>query len=891
MRRYLLQIIIFLVYRLLSLRYRVEVRGLNELHLKKSGTLFLPNHIAETDPIIIGCLLSRKFTLRPLVLAHFYYLRSIRFFMNLSRAIPIPSFAHSANSWKRNQLKKCMNQVKAGLQKGENFLIYPAGRLKIGGSEVIGGSSYIHTILQECPNTQIVLIRTSGLWGSTFSRAITGNSPNLTETLIQSMKIVLKNALFFTPRRKVIVEFEVAKKDFPYKKSRLELNQYLEKWYNNYPNDKGERVQSEPLTLVSFSAFSTKLPSITAQEKQTKEKKILNVPKSIRTDVYRELKKLSLAKEIHDDMHFSKDLGLDSLDIATIYTSLDRRYDVESANFGQLHTVHDLLQLIVKGDTKKCKLNTSNIHHYAWPKERFRPRIHLPKEKTIPHCFLKICDEMAESIACGDNFTKFMTYREMKRGAIILARKFMQLPDKHIAILLPSSVKCYIIILGILLAGKIPVILNWTAGSRFLHFSRNLLGLKTILSSIQFLEKVETLDIENIEDSIILMEDFGMSISFFDKIKGVLLSRKKIQKLISYLKLDHIQENDPAIFLFTSGTESFPKAVPLSHKNILSNQRATLESIRIKNRDIIYGVLPSFHSFGLSVGLLSLLSGTRVFYAPDPTDSHAMAQDCFLRKITLLCCAPTFCQNLFKIATPRQLKSIRLIISGAEKAPPKLFTQAKHLGKEIIEGYGITECSPAVTINRVGQKPKGVGQPLKNVQLCTIHPKTHKKLPDKQQGEICICGPNVFAGYFGKQDSNPFIEIDGKRWYRSGDLGRIDNDGSLILEGRLKRFVKIGGEMISLIALEQELIYFGEKEGLIEKEEKDPQLALLAKEDERPHLILFSTFSISRERANQVFQDAGFPRIVKVHKVKQITKIPTNHMGKVQIQKLNACVD
>ncbi|MGE0198357.1 MAG: AMP-binding protein [Simkaniaceae bacterium] len=881
----------WLILRILALRYKIEVKGLQALDLSKGGVLFLPNHPAEIDPIIMNCLLALKFHPRPLVIAHFYYMRGARFFMDIVRALPMPNFDVSANSWKLHQVEKRLEQVKEEGQKGENFLIYPSGHLKREGHESIGGNSFIHRILQSNPNTRVVLIRTSGLWGSIFSCALTGNSPDFWKMLGWGMKIVLKNGIFFTPRRKVLVEFELAGKEFPYKGTRLELNQYLEKWYNRYVDEKGIRVLSEPLKLVSFSLFSKVFPVITKEEKERKEKKEITVPQSIREDVYQELKKLSGVKEIREEMDLSKDLGLDSLDIAGIHAFLDQRYDVEAATPGQMRTVYDLLQLIVEGSLTKPKLETSNLKDYAWPEEVFRPSVRPPQGKTIPECFLNVCDRMGKTMACADDFTKIMNYREVKLGVMVISRKLMEWPDKYIGVMLPSSVGCYIIILSLLFAGKIPVILNWTAGARSLSFARDLLGFKTVLSSRRFLERVEALELGDLEDQILLMEDFRQTVSLFDKISGLYLARKKAKTLYKHFHLERIQENDPAVVLFTSGTEAYPKAVPLSHKNLLSNECAALAAEQIEKTDILYGVLPPFHSFGFSVtGLLPLLSGLRVFYAPDPTDTHGMVRDCFFRKVTLMCCAPSFYRNLFRIATPRQLKSVRLLVSGAEKAPPELFEHAKRFGKKMIEGYGITECSPIVTINRSDQKPKGVGQPLEGIELCIIHPETGEKLPNEQQGEVCIHGPSVFTGYLGKEAPNPFIEIEGKKWYRSGDLGHIDPDGSLILGGRLKRFVKIGGEMVSLTAIEEALIRFSREQNLIKNEEEKPQLAIGVQEGERPNLILFTTFSIEKEKVNQVLLERGFPRLVKIAEVRQIPEIPMTGTGKVQLRKLQELV-
>lgn len=884
----------WLIIKLFSLRYSFEIKGFDELKLKrKGGILFLPNHPAEIEPLTIYNLLARKFHPRPLVIEHFYYLRGARFFMDLVRALPIPNFEFSANSWKIRQIEKCLEKVQGDIKRGENFLIYPSGHLKSEGYENIGGNSFIHHILECTPETQVVMVRTDGLWGSSFSCALTGDSPDFWKMLSRGVKKLIKSGIFFMPRRKVTIEFQAAPEDFPYKGTRLELNKYLEDWYNRYETDEGKIVPIEPLRRISYSRFSKDLPLITKKEKKIPKKKEIDVPENIREDIYKELVKLSGIKEIKEEMDLSRDLGLDSLDLASIHTFVDQRYDVEAARPAELKTVHDLLVLVVEVGVSKPKIDTKNLRDYEWPKEEFRPKVKFPEGKTISECFLDTADRMGKAMACGEDASKILNYQEMKLGVIVLARKFKEFDGNYIAVLLPASVGCYVIIIAILMAGKIPVVLNWTAGERSLNFAMELLGLDKILSSRRFLERVDALELGTLEEKIVLMEDFRQTISLWDKLIGLLLAKTKKKSLMKRFKLDQTKEDNPAVVLFTSGTENYPKAVPLSHKNFISSQKAALSCVNLHKNDILYGALPPFHSFGFSItGLLPLLIGLRVFYAPDPTDTHGMARDAFYRKLTILCLAPSFYRNLFRVASPRQLKSIRLFVAGAEKASPELFEHVKRLGgeKEMIEGYGITECSPIVTLNRQGQEPKGVGQPIPGVKLCVINPETGKKLPNDQQGEICIIGSNVFGGYLGKDAPNPFIEIDGEKWYRSGDLGHIEPDGSLILGGRLKRFVKIGGEMVSLMALEEELGKYAKQKELIKGTEEEPQLAIGILEGERPSLILFTTFPFTKEEANDVLKEGGFARIVKVAGSHQIETIPMTGTGKVQLRALSELV-
>lgn len=893
MRDWVLSIGSWLVIKLFSLRYSFDIKGLDTLDLKrKGGILFLPNHPAEIDPLTIYNLLARKFQPRPLVIEHFFYLRGARFFMNLVRALPIPNFELSANSWKIRQIEKALKKVSEEIQKGENFLIYPSGHLKREGHENVGGNSFIHSILENCPDVQVVLIRSDGLWGSSFSCAITGNSPDFWRTMRRGMKKALANGIFFMPRRKVTIQFEANPQGFPFKGTRLEMNQFLEDWYNRYEGENGERVTSEPLRLVSYSRFKEDLPHITREEKKKRKKKEIAVPDHVREDISRELTKLSGKKEITDEMDLSRDLGLDSLDLASVHAFMDQRYEVEASRPHELKTVHDLYELVVEGSLAKPKLDTKNLRDYQWPQEE-RSDLKYPEGKTLPEAFLETADRMGKTMACGDELAKIMNYREMKLGIHVLAKKFQEFEGKYIAVMLPSSVGCYIIVLAILMSGKIPVILNWTAGERSLRFAIDLLGLKEILSSRRFLERVQALEIGDIDEKIVLMEDFRQKITIGDKLKSLFLSKGNKKKWMKRFNLGQIKETDPCVILFTSGTENYPKAVPLSHKNILSSHRSTFSCIKVNQSDILYGALPPFHSFGFSLtGLFPLLVGMRVFYSPDPTDTHAMARDTFYRKITIHCLAPSFYKNLFRIATPRQLKSVRLFVAGAEKAPDTLFEHVKRLGgnKEMIEGYGITECSPIVTLNRQGQPPRGVGQPIPEVELCVIHPETQEKIPNDQQGEICIRGPNVFSGYLGKDAPTPFIEIEGKQWYRSGDIGHIDPDGALILGGRLKRFVKIGGEMVSLVALEEELNTYAKGKGLIKGTEEEPQLAVGVKEGDKPSLILFTTFSLTKEEANSALQTSGFARIVKLAACHQIDEIPMTGTGKIQLRRINELI-
>lgn len=894
MKKLLFSIFSWVFMHMFRLRYDIHVKNLDLLDLdKKQGVLFLPNHPAQIDPIILSALLFKDFCPRPIALRALFNVFGIRFFLKCVKALPFPDFDLSSNMWKIKQVEKALEEIYKGLKNKENFLVYPAGKLKMHGSEEIGGNSFVYNLLQQHPTTQIVLVRTVGLWGSSFSRAHTGKPPIFWDVLKKGSLALIKNGIFFMPRRQVTIEFFSPKKNFFHSQTKLGFNRQLEKWYNQYGDYEGNLLTSETLTLIPLSRSSKKLPSI-KEEKVEKNIKEIKVPQEKRETVIAKLAQLAECdpSQISEESHLFRDLGLDSLDLAELRAFLEERYEVELPANQTVETVLELYHALVIESKNPLKLKTFIKQASEWPSEPLRPDILIPEGKTIQEVFLKTAERMGKHIACADSRITFLSYKQFLLTAIVLAKKFSKLPSKKIGLALPSSVPCYLVIMALLLSRKVPVILNWTDGRRNLNFAKKLLELKVVISSYHFLDRAQLVDFGDLDNNLIFLEDIKQRVTFFNKCFAFFLAKKDFRVHYRHFELQKIDENDPAVILFTSGSESYPKAVPLSHKNILSNQRAAKQAIKMKKKDIFYGVLPPFHSFGLSAtGLYPLLAGLRVFYSPDPTDTRAMVRDIFQKKITFICLAPSFYKNLFHMATRRHLKSVRLFISGAEKAPEDLISYIETLSgeKEWLEGYGVTECSPIVTINSPGEERKGVGKPLLGVQLCIIDPETGRKLKNEEEGEICIKGPSVFSGYLGEDAPDPFIEINQEKWYKSGDLGKIDTDGSLILSGRLKRFVKIKGEMVSLQALEAEILIGATKSGRVQVDEKIPQLVIGVSENRNsvPNLVLFTTFAVNKEEINQMLLNEGVPRVAKISKVKQLENIPVTAVGKVQFGKID----
>lgn len=906
MKRALLQLLYILIKLSWKLRYKVTYKGLDaikeQLKTAKTGTLFLPNHPAIfIDPLLITVPLLQSFAVRPLIVEYMFYHPFVHWAARLIQALPIPNFHTGFNTIKERRTKRMLDKMSDGLKKGERFLIYPSGTTKQGPREVLGGAFGVHHLISENPEVTIVLVRMTGLWGSMFSRALThGDVPDMNQSIKKAFWIVVKNLFFFTPKRKVDIEFELAGPDFPRKSTKQELNRSLEAWYN-YPYESldGKENFGEPLSLVSYAFWKTELPQIAKNIEERIE--LSTVPEVMKKEIIEKVALLSkrAKEEIQPSQLLVADLGLDSLDLAELMTFLETHFDVTGMHPADLTTVSRLFLIAMKIYQKPEKPEPEwNLNR--WEKKASLERAHIPDGETIPEVFLRMCDQKLFDIACADVRTGIFSFRKIKMKVLLLAEKIKTLPGDHIGILLPSSVTCEVVMLACMFAGKTPVMINWTIGGRHLDTVVEVSKIQVVLTAWGFLDNLENVDISRIEELLVVLEELKVEFSFFDILKAEWNSFLSSSHLLSKEKFAYLQaakNKKEAVILFTSGTEAMPKGVVLSHKNVLSNQRAALEAIDLTSQDKLLAMLPPFHSFGFTVtGLLPLLGGIKVVYYPSPTESKRLAKAIKKWGITILASAPTFLKNIFSVSDRDQLASLRMIVSGAEKAPQELFDLALKLSShaKVTEGYGITECSPVLTFNSEGQKKFGVGKPIPGVQLKIIDHETHVPVKDGEVGLVLAAGPNIFPGYLNEGLVDPFIEMGGSRWYITGDLGKLDSDGNLILAGRLKRFVKIGGEMISLAAIE-EALYPKISERYVKKP-KDvngvPLLAVCAGQegDGRPKLMLFTASPIEVLEVNQLLRQKGFSNLVKIDSVAILDQIPITGTGKIAYRDLQKMV-
>ena len=602
-------------------RYKVSVKGLEVLKdkdLKSGPVLIFPNHPALIDPFILYRIIGKKLRVKPLVAESMFFSKGSKCIMQMVGAKPVPEFDSAINEYKYQKAKEFHDDIIEDLKRGEKILLYPAGGLKRQAQELVGGRSLAHRLIQEVPETKIVLVRITGLWGSRFSTYFTGDVPSFWSIAFSGILSALKNLLIFTPRRKVLVEFSLPEKKFPRHGTKQKFNKALESWYNQYLHEDKKEYQ-ERLSLVPYAWYSKKLPPVVKSSNELAYAN-LSIPKDLRQDIIFKISEISNkpVNEISDDDDLVYDVGIDSLDIASLYTYLDEQYDTnKSLQPGDLKKVKDLYVAALHMDEKKgASLKHELGDKGYWPHELRRKEVSISEGATIVEAFLDSCDRLKDSICLADELVGKLSYSRVKLSVITLARKISSLEGEHIGIMMPSTAVSFMLILAVQLAGKVPVMLNWTTGTYFLNYSIDLMKIETVLTSEKFVNKLDNYNLGKVLDKALFLENLKKSITLADKIKSVFIAKRKCRGVLKYFKMA-LKKDDVAVYLFTSGTESDPKAVCITHDNILSNQRAGYKAIPFNKNDVLIMSLPPFHIFGFNLGLLAIISGIKVYFSPD----------------------------------------------------------------------------------------------------------------------------------------------------------------------------------------------------------------------------------------------------------------------------------
>ncbi|MGE7469447.1 acyl-[ACP]--phospholipid O-acyltransferase [Bosea sp. NPDC003192] len=398
-------------------------------------------------------------------------------------------------------------------------------------------------------------------------------------------------------------------------------------------------------------------------------------------------------------------------------------------------------------------------------------------------------------VAVEDPITGSLTYKRLLIGAEVLGRKLMPLAGKGeaIGVMLPNANGAAVTLLGLMSAARVPAMINFTAGASNIAAACKAAQVRTIVTSRAFVEKgrmgplIEALQSEI---KIVYLEDVRATVSTGDKLWALWRHGKPIEEA---------KGSDRAAILFTSGSEGAPKGVVLSHRNMLANAAQAAARIDFGRRDKVFNVLPVFHSFGLTAGLvLPLVSGVPVYLYPSPLHYRMVPELVYGCNATILFGTDTFLTGYARAAHPYDLRSLRYIVAGAEPVKDTTRrTYAEKFGLRILEGYGVTETAPVLALNTPMFNRFGtVGRIMPGMEA-RLEP-----MPGVEEGgRLHVSGPNIMLGYL-KSENPGVLEPPPEGWHDTGDIVVIDKDGFVTIKGRAKRFAKIAGEMVSLAAVE-----------------------------------------------------------------------------------------
>lgn len=475
-------------------------------------------------------------------------------------------------------------------------------------------------------------------------------------------------------------------------------------------------------------------------------------------------------------------------------------------------------------------------------------------------------------VAC-DIARQDMNYRSLFTRGFILSNKLSNTlhDQRYVAIMLPSAVGAIVSFIAMHMLGKVPCMLNFSSGESNILHACSIANVKTVLTSRAFIEKAKLEHIVTALEKnyrVVYLEDIRPTLTLADKLMGALNARFVRNALLGVIA--RTDPNEPAVILYTSGSEGVPKGVALSHSNLLSNIYQASARLDLTTSDQLFNAMPVFHSFGLTVGMiLPLVRGIKTFMYPSPLHYRVIPELVYDSDATIMLGTDTFYRGYANYAHPYDFWRIRLAVAGAEKlkdSTSRLY--AERFGVTIRQGYGVTEASPVVSVNTpLENKPGSVGRALPDIECRT------EAVPGLDTGgRLFIKGPNIMLGYL-KADKPGVIQPQDE-WYDTGDIVDIDAEGYITIMGRAKRFAKIAGEMVSLQAVEEVAA------GLL----PDIGHAAIAIPDERKgeQVVLYTeTKDMTRDNYAQHARSLGVADICLPRHILYIDAIPRLGNGKI----------
>ncbi len=508
--------------------------------------------------------------------------------------------------------------------------------------------------------------------------------------------------------------------------------------------------------------------------------------------------------------------------------------------------------------------------------------------RNLPETFISTARKLWRRNAMSDTLGKRVTFGRTLTGAVLLSGEIDRLApgQEKVGVILPPSVGGALVNAAITLTGRVPVNLNFTASPEAVDYAIRISEIRTIISSRAFLEKLEHFERR---PGTVDLEDIMGGLTTGKKLSALLKARlAPARMLMTWRRPD---PDDLATVIFSSGSTGVPKGVMLTHHNIISNIESFSPIFRFNGDDRICACLPFFHSFGFTATLWSPLTmGFASHFHPNPMDGAKITEIVREEKLTILMTTPTFLLAYIRKGTREDFRSLRGVVTGAEKLKTKVADAFEaRFGIRPREGYGTTELSPVVGVNvddaegpagiQVGNKDGSIGRPIPGVSIRITDPDSGALLGTGQEGLVWVHGPNVMKGYLNEPEKTAEVLVDG--WYNTGDIGRLDEDGFLFLTDRLSRFSKIGGEMVPHLAVEERLL---EALGSVHH-----VLAVTGVPDERKgeQLVLLHTPEAGNADSLRELIDAcDIPNLWKPRRenIIEIAAIPTLGSGKLDLK-------
>jgi len=488
------------------------------------------------------------------------------------------------------------------------------------------------------------------------------------------------------------------------------------------------------------------------------------------------------------------------------------------------------------------------------------------EESNLLKRFLRTCRSQRGKLKVADSTGVELTGGELLARTLVmrrlLRREVLNNEEEHVGLLLPPSVAAVVANAALALDRRVAVNLNYTLSADVLNECLVRCGIRHVVTSRRILEKCNL----RFDAETVLLEDLRSKVRRRDKLAALAASLMPLRLLERRFRVADIGPDDLLTIIFTSGSTGRPKGVMLSFGNIGSNVAAFDRVVHLKEKDVLLGILPIFHSFGYTVTLWTVLTMPPAgIYHFNPLEAYEVGKLSRRYGATIMVATPTFLRSYVRRCAPEDFAHLEVVITGAEKLPRELADAfEQRFGVRPVEGYGLTETSPVVSSNippgrAAGEKPWGckegtVGRPLPGISAKVVDLETGAELAPGRSGMLLVKGPNVMLGYYGQPELTAEVIRDG--WYTTGDVAVMDEEGFITITGRLSRFSKIGGEMVPHIRVEEAI---AEVLGL---DVDEPKLAVLGLPDPKKGerlVVLYTELSRSPAEICRLLAGAGLP--------------------------------